>query len=172
MEIWDLYDKNYNKLNKTMVRGGEVPDGCYRFVVHMCVFNTHDEMLISRRQDDKESYPGYWELSASGSKLSGESSEEAVKRELYEEIGMDLFDAELRPSLTAHFDTGFHDICIVEKDIPISQLNFQQEEVQDAKWASKEEILKMIDDDTFIPYRKSLVHLLFDMKTSRGIRKE
>ncbi len=171
MEIWDLYDKNGNKLDRTMVRGNKIPEGCYIFVVHMCVFNKKGEMLISRRQDFKESYPGYWELSASGSKISGESSEEAVKREVYEEIGLDVFDDDLRPSFTVHFETGFHDVYIVEKEVSISELTFQKEEVQDAKWATREEIIEMIEGDRFIPYRVSIIDFIFDMKTSRGIRK-
>ncbi len=172
MEMWDLYDKDYHKLDRTMIRGDKVPKGCYRFVVHICVFNTNGEMLISRRQHDKESYPGYWEFSAGGSVISGETSEEAIKRELYEELGIELFDNTLRPSLTVHFDRGFHDIYIVENDVSIGELRFQKEEVQDAKWASKEEIIKMIDDDLFIPYRKSVVDVIFDMKMSRGIREK
>ncbi|MGN9136332.1 hypothetical protein ACTNDG_13110 [Clostridium sp. HCP1S3_B4] len=40
----------------------------------------------------------------------------------------------------------------------------QGEEVKAVKWASKEEILSMIDKKTFIPYTKSLVDLIFFMK--------
>jgi isopentenyldiphosphate isomerase len=42
------------------------------------------------------------------------------------------------------------------------------EEVQRVKWATKEEILTMIDQEIFIPYRKSLIELLFDMRKYMG----
>ena len=33
MEIFDLYDKDRNKLNQTMVRGDVQPEGTYRMAV-------------------------------------------------------------------------------------------------------------------------------------------
>ena len=60
----------------------------------------------------------------------------------------------------------------VEKkdNIPVKlETNFApntSKEVQDAKWASINEILEMIDEETFIPYHKSLVELLFALRGS------
>ena len=39
MEIMDLYDKNRQPLNETAVRGTALPEGKYRIVVHLCIFN-------------------------------------------------------------------------------------------------------------------------------------
>lgn len=36
--------------------------------------------------------------------------------------------------------------------------------MQGAKWASLDQILKMIDDSTFIPYHKGFIQFLFAMK--------
>lgn len=44
----------------------------------------------------------------------------------------------------------------------------QQEEVQAAKWASLEEILGMIDKGEFIPYFKSFITMLFEMRKQYG----
>lgn len=57
---------------------------------------------------------------------------------------------------------------LIKKDIEISDLYLQYEEVKAVKLASKEEILKMIDEETFIPYHKSLIELLFFMKDTKG----
>ena len=38
------------------------------------------------------------------------------------------------------------------KDIDINELNLQIDEVKTAKWATKEEILQMIDDGIMVPY--------------------
>ena len=44
----------------------------------------------------------------------------------------------------------------------------QYEEVQAARWATMEEILRMIDDGRFIPYEKSLIELLFFRRNHRS----
>ena len=54
MEIIDLYDKDRQALNETAERGSELPKGRYRLVVHLCIFNDNDEMLIQKRQTTKE----------------------------------------------------------------------------------------------------------------------
>ena len=44
----------------------------------------------------------------------------------------------------------------------------QNEEVKQVKWASREEIMRLIGTNEFIPYRKSLIDLLFDMRQGYG----
>ena len=39
----------------------------------------------------------------------------------------------------------------------------------DVRWAAREEVLQMIDAGAFIPYRKSLIELLFDMRGQMGM---
>ena len=91
-----------------------------------------------------------------------------AEREVYEEIGYKLSLDGIRPALTINFEDGFDDMYLIKKDIEISDLYLQYEEVKAVKWASKEEILKMIDQETFIPYHKSLIELLFFMKDTKG----
>ncbi len=168
-EMFDLYDKAYHKLDKTMYRDSDVPYGMYRFVVHICIFNREGNMLIAKRHEKKKSYPNYWAFSAAGSVISGESSEEAIKRETLEELGVDIFSDALRPFITIHWDNGFHDIYIIEKNIATEELILQKEEVTCVKWASKEEIEDMVLNDIFMPYQEGLIDLLFAMKNKRGM---
>ncbi|MBQ8513301.1 MAG: hypothetical protein IJ497_11850 [Clostridia bacterium] len=63
---------------------------------------------------------------------------------------------------------GFDDIYLIEKNVVLSELHLQPEEVQAAKWADRDEILAMIDDGSFIPYHKSLIELLFFMRNHDG----
>lgn len=46
MELFDLYDSNRKPFGFTMVRGEKQPENTYRVVVHCCVFNSHNQMLI------------------------------------------------------------------------------------------------------------------------------
>ncbi|MBU5488159.1 NUDIX domain-containing protein [Clostridium sp. MSJ-8] len=166
MEILDLYTRDRIKTGKTMVRGGKQPEDTYRLVVHICIFNKEGKMLIQQRQPFKSGWSNMWDFSAGGSAITGENSREAAEREVKEELGIDISLADNRPAMTLNFSCGFDDIYLCEKDIDINSLQLQYEEVQDAKWASINEILEMIDEETFIPYHKSLVELLFALRGS------
>lgn len=168
MEIWDLYDKDRIKTGETMVRGSKFKENTYHLVVHVCIFNLEGKMLIQQRQPFKDGWPNMWDITVGGSAVSGDTSQLAAEREVYEEIGYKLSLDGIRPSLTINFDKGFDDIYLIQKDVDISKLKLQYEEVQSVKWASKEEILSMIDEEVFIPYHKSLIDLLFFMRTSKN----
>lgn len=169
MELWDIYDKNRNKTGKTMIRGQQYKDDSYHLVVHVCIFNGEGKMLIQQRQPFKEGWPDLWDITVGGSAVSGESSEKAAEREVLEEIGYNINLKGIRPSLTINFDNGFDDIYLVNKEIDINKLSLQYEEVQDVKWADKKEIMTMIDNKSFIPYYKSFIELLFNMKDYLGV---
>ncbi|WP_026675320.1 NUDIX hydrolase [Alkalihalobacterium bogoriense] len=171
MEIWDIYDKNRTLTGKTMKRGEPFEKDEYHLVIHVCLFNEKGEMLIQQRQPFKSGWPNMWDITVGGSALSGETSQQAAEREVLEEIGYAIDLQGIRPSLTANFEVGFDDYYLVEVELDLKQLTLQQEEVQNVKWAKREEILRMIEEETFIPYHTSLIELLFDMRKQMGAHK-
>ncbi len=168
MELWDVYDKDRSKTGKTMVRGEAFEEGCYHMVVHVCIFNAKGEMLIQQRQPFKEGWPDMWDVTVGGSAVSGESSQDAIERELFEEIGLRHDFQKIRPQLTINFDKGFNDIYLIEREVDLDSLTLQPEEVQRVKWASQEEIFRMMESGEFIPYYKPLLQLLFEMRKGYG----
>lgn len=170
MELWDLYDIDRVKTGETIARGDAVPEGRYRLVVTVCVFDTSGRMLIQRRQPFKRGWPGYWDFTVGGCAVMGDDSRSAAAREVREEIGYQIDMTRARPALTNHFKNGFNDIYLIHRDIDISELTLQKEEVDKVKWATQAEILDMIDTGEFIPYHKSLIELIFFMKDSRSTR--
>lgn len=170
MEIWDLYDKERVKTGETVERGGEFASDRYRVVVHVCIFNSKGEMLIQHRQPFKKGWSNMWDISVGGHIISGETSSQGAEREVFEELGYEIsLD---RPSLTVNFNSGFDDIYIVKADFDIDTLKLQYEEVSEAKWATVDEIFAMIDSGEFIPYHKSYIQMLFDMKSYMGVHKK
>jgi isopentenyldiphosphate isomerase len=168
MELLDIYDSERNKTGKTMIRGNPFANGVYHLVVHVCVFNSKNEMLIQQRQPFKEGWPNMWDVTVGGSAISGDSSQTAAERELFEEIGYKIDLSTIRPHMTINFEVGFDDYYIVEAELEIDALKLQFEEVQRVKWASKSEIFSMIDNGEFIPYYKNLIELLFDIRKKYG----
>ena len=171
MELWDLYDENRIKLGSTMVRGEKQPDGVYRIVVHACIFNSKGEMLIQQRQPFKSGWSDMWDVTVGGSAVSGDTSRTAVERELSEELGLDLSFEGVMPALTVNVEGVFDDIYIaVRDDIDITTLKLQYSEVKEVKWATRNEVMNMIKEGSFIPYHESFVDLLFFMRANLSVR--
>lgn len=168
MELFDLYTAEREKTGKTMVRGEKVPEGCYRLVVHVCIFDDAGRMLIQQRQPFKHGWSNLWDVTVGGSATMGDTSRTAAERETREELGLDIDFSDIRPSLTVHWEKGFDDYYLLTQEVDLSALRLQPEEVQAVRWAGKDEILAMIDDGSFIPYEKSLIGLLFFLRDHRS----
>ena len=168
MELFDLYTADRVKLDRTMVRGDAVPEGCYRIVVHVCVFDPEGRMLIQQRQPFKEGWSNMWDITVGGSAVAGDTSRTAAERETREEIGLDIDLTDVRPSLTLYWEHGFDDYYLLTRELDPASLHLQYEEVQTVRWATREEIHQMIDDGEFIPYEKGLIDLLFFQRNHRG----
>jgi isopentenyldiphosphate isomerase len=162
MEIWDIYDRDRNRTGRTVARGAELEPGDFHLVIHACVFNADGAMLIQRRQLYKDGWPGMWDFSVGGSAIAGETSAEAVSRELFEEVGLRHDFKDERPYITLHFSRGFDDIYIVERDVDLTTLTLQEEEVMDVAWATRDEVLALRAGGAFVPHRPGLIGLLFD----------
>jgi len=168
MELWDVYNRDRGKTGRTMIRGTDFAAGDYHLVVHVCIFNSQGEMLIQQRQPFKQGWSNMWDITVGGSATTGDSSQSAAERELFEEIGYVIDLSNMRPQLTVNFEVGFDDYYLIEADVEIDKLKLQYEEVQQVKWASKEEILRLLENGEFIPYYKSLIEVLFDMRKGYG----
>jgi len=164
MELRDLFDLDRLPTGKTGVRGIEPENGLYNTVMHICIFNSAGQMLIQQRQTRKKGFPDKWDVTCGGCQLSGETIRQTAQRELFEELGIDIDFSDKRPALTVNYAQGFDDFYILNRDVELSELRLQPEEVQAVKWASMNEIFDMIDSGEFIPFFKSFINLLFDIR--------
>ena len=136
MEKWDLYDAEGRLLNQTMYRGGKVPEGCYHRVVEAIFLNSRGEILLQKRSLHKKLYPEILWYLTGGAVLAGESVEEACIREVKEEMG---FVPDMKKARLIHHcvvdGLGFiRDVFLIFQDMPIENMHFQQDEVDDAMW--------------------------------------
>ncbi|KWZ78594.1 NUDIX hydrolase [Anaerococcus tetradius] len=162
MEELDLYDENRIRTGKTYIRGDVMPEGTYRLIVHLCIFDDSGRLLIQQRQKSK-SMGGLWDITCGGAAKAGESSKEAIERELGEELGINLDFSKKRPILTANFQHGFDDFYLIREDVDPRKLKLQKEEVEAARWASYEEVMDLIQKEKFVKYKKNFIKVLFDL---------
>lgn len=97
MELVDIYDQERRLTGKTAERGTKLSVGDFRMVVNLSILNSDNLLLIQQRQPFKEGWPNMWDISAGGSAIAGETSQEAIARETQEEIGLHHDFSEMRP---------------------------------------------------------------------------
>lgn len=152
MEQWDILDEFKESTGKTWVRGNEMMKGDFHQVVHIWIMNKEGQFLIQQRQPWKKGWPSMWDCAAAGAVLLGETSEMGAIRETKEELGEELDMEQAEMIFTIKFSRGFDDHWLVKQEIDMQQLHLQYEEVADAKWATKDEILELVKSGDFIPY--------------------
>ena len=166
-ELWDILDDNRQPTGRTAPRQDGLIDGDLHVVVHVCIFNEADQMLIQRRADTKQDWPGLWDFSVGGSIHAGKTSREGAQREVREELGLDV---ELgRPSFTFNFQYGFDDFYLLRHDVALPLAAVPNEEVAEVRWADLDDVVGLLRAGQFINYRESAVRFVFDFLDQRNI---
>lgn len=142
MELWDLYDNNRTLLGKTIQRGEPLPEGCYSVAVSIWTVNTKGQILLTLRAPEKESWVNYWE-NTGGAVRSGETSLQAILRELQEETGITLQSDQVQFLQTERWQHGFMDVYACCCDVPLHKITLQPGETAAAKWVTWQELEKM-----------------------------
>ena len=156
MEFWDIYDINKNRTGRTMRRSDwTMAPGDYYLSVLGVVRTPDGRFLITRRAMDKQWAPGWWEIPGGGVK-AGESSFEAVCREVLEETGIDVSHAAGGYRFCYHREQPGQnyivDIYRFDMDISQKDIKLQKNEDIDGKLATPDEIKKIAEEGLFLHY--------------------
>ena len=90
-EFCDIYDVNKRPTGKTVDRAAiALNDDEYFLIVSAVLVSADKKILITKRDRKKLWSPGMWEIPGGGVK-AGESSLEAIYREILEETNINLF---------------------------------------------------------------------------------
>lgn len=151
MELWDIYDKCLERTERTHIRGEVLKEEEYHLIVHIFPYNSKGEILIQKRAKTVKTKPGMW-AATGGSVVAGETAWEGCKRELKEEIGLiatkenaELFGIQKKGN-------HFRSIWLVKSDVDIAEVVLQEEEVEDAKWVTPNEVRQMVRENIFWGY--------------------
>ncbi|MBP3321047.1 MAG: NUDIX domain-containing protein [Clostridia bacterium] len=99
-ELFDLLDENGEKNGQFKERSLVHLHGDRHATVHIWIYRQIGdkiELLLQKRADSKDAYPGMLDISCAGHLSRGESYEDAAKRELEEELGLGDHFINLRP---------------------------------------------------------------------------
>jgi len=177
MEYFDVLNENGNKTGEVKLRGEVHRDGDWHKAVRIWVINDDGELIMQKRSSKRESNPNMWIETTSGHIDAGDTSINAAVRELKEEIGLDVQEEELEYLFTVKessihngnfIDNEFVDIYLLNKDVDISILVLQEEEVSGIRKIQYKELEKMVDNnDKTIVNHKDMYSNLFRVLRQR-----
>jgi isopentenyldiphosphate isomerase len=119
-------------------------------VIHLHIFNKNGDLYLQKRSMTKYIQPGKWDTAVGGHIDFGETVKEALKREVFEEIGVTdyipefvtsyIFESKIEKELVNTFKT------VYEGPFKIDPV-----ELDDGRFWSKQEILDNLDKGVFTP---------------------
>ena len=144
MELLDIVDDQGRPLNITKPRSQIHWDGDWHRTVHVWIKNSRHEALLQKRSHAKESYPNLWDVSCAGHIAAGQTSVATAIREVREELGIIIHEKDLdylfmikSQSIQhegAFVDNEINDVFLVKKDLSLSEIHVQKEEISGIKW--------------------------------------
>ena len=162
-EKLDVYNTEKKRTGKVIERkqGVTLNNGEYIISVQCWIVNSEGKILLTQRNLNKNN-GGKWEPTG-GLVVSGETSKQGIKRELKEEIGLDIEEDKIRLIKEIVEENEklnfFRDIYLIKEDINLDELSFN-DEVIDAKYVTIEDFSKMIENNESFEWLKYFLDVM------------
>lgn len=163
-EYLDVVDEEGRPTGEVVERSIAHRDGIRHRTAHLWVIRDRGEgieVLLQKRSEDKDSYPGCWYISSAGHIPAGEDYVESAIRELKEELGLDARPEELIfcGDLKRYDEVEFHGSLFkndqvsrtfyMVRDVELDELTLQTSEVSEACWMRLDECRRRVKENSF-----------------------
>jgi isopentenyldiphosphate isomerase len=108
-------------------------------VVHLHVFNSKDELYLQKRPEWKDIQPGKWDTAVGGHIDYGETPDEALCREVREELGITDFQPE-RMGMYVFESQRERELVYVHRTVYDGEVRPSQDELDGGRFWSVDEI--------------------------------
>lgn len=150
-ELWDLYDKDLEKVKIGHSKHEKIPEDLYHLAVEIWAISSDNKMLLIKRAGLKKVHPGKWEC-IGGSVITGEDFINAAIRELHEEIGL-VVDRNELSEICPEVRNGYIVMTyILWKDIDVPFLALNPIEVEECAWFTQKEFDVLCSENKFVPF--------------------
>ena len=155
MEYFDVLNEQGEFTGEIESRDVCHEKGLWHRAIGAFIFNEKGEVLLQKRSQSKKLWPGLWDMTIGGHVLAGEFGEQALIREVKEELGIEVKENEVRflacstsTNLKGNIINNHYGECfIITKQIDIEQVKLQKDEVEEVKWFTKQEIIERINNN-------------------------
>ena len=170
MELNDVYDENRRRTGAVHQRGTPWRRGEYGLIVCVWVYDGEGKLLLTRRAPEK-SAAGTWENSGGAAK-AGETSRQAIARELWEETGIRAEEDEFEYLSSDRDDHAFLDFYCLRRQVPLEQIVLLPGETDDVQWATFAQVHGLIREKKIC---EVIAHQFFrqeqDLKNRQSVQK-
>ena len=157
-DLFELLNEDGTPTGITKKRALVHRDGDLHGASHIFVTRLHQgriQVLLQKRSQDKDSFPGWLDTSSAGHLDPGESFDQGAQRELSEELGLTgvaprfLFIQHQDYEKVFHGEV-FHDreidyVYMIELDQPEEAFQIEACELQSVHWLNARDIISIID---------------------------
>ena len=138
-ELFDVLNEKGEYTGKVETREKCHEQGLWHRAIYGFIFNQQGEVLLQKRSQTKKLWPGLWDITAGGHVLEGEFGEQALIREVKEELGIEIKENEIKylvGSISSNvkgniINNHFNECYIITKQVEINQIKLQKEEVEE-----------------------------------------
>ncbi|MCD8049593.1 MAG: NUDIX domain-containing protein [Clostridia bacterium] len=160
MEFFDVYNEAGFPTGEVVSRTEAHEKGILHAAVHIYVYRVASgrlQILLQKRADDKDSFPGCWDTSCAGHVSAGETFDETLVKELSEELGIHITAGEAKHLFTkivtknnVFHGKPFNDhevyrVYALNYDAPAESIAFQKEEISAVRWMDSDELLSELE---------------------------
>lgn len=145
MELLDIYDNQGNITGKVIERGNKnVKLSKDEHIAVGVIYIENDNGLFLMQKTSPEKGGLY--SSTGGHICHGETPIESIKREVYEELGININNDDIKELGYLLYDKPIRYMFYIKKDIDIEDIKVQKAEVDFVKYMPAEEINKLIEN--------------------------
>ena len=145
VEVVDLDDRVTATVTRWEMRRGRLRHRA----VFVAVRSSAGLLLVHRRSELKDVWPGWWDIAVGGVVAAGETYADAARRELAEEIGVDAVPVEIGAGAYADDQVALVARCYsVVSDGPFT---FVDGEVTEARWADAAALAELRATQRLLP---------------------
>ena len=163
-ELIDIVDENGTPTGETVDREYAHLNGIWHRTAHLWLVrekNGYIQILLQKRSENKESYPGCYDISSAGHIPAGVDYKASAIRELKEELGVDakeenlIFSGDRKViSDKCFFGKQFHDrqhsrVFIMWLDLPEEEFCISEDEVESVCWMDFEQCCFGVENNLF-----------------------